>query len=188
MQLGILLAIVATIMISEHAPAQPVDAGLLRMLLTLASSLSVVLFATCGSVAISRAIRQDVQGRQTWLQWFTRLQQWHMAIWLAAIGMAIYWLHWPQVIRYNWGLDKVFVLRDVLILGPIWIPLLLSWAAFYEVERAAYRSSGGALAFAPEELSHLARRGQFVWLRHAITWASACCRFWHCWLFRTWPH
>ncbi len=165
MQLGILLAVVATIMISEHAPAQPVDAGPLRILLTLATTLSVVLFAACGSVAIARAIRQDRQGCHTWLNWFTRLQQWHMAVWLTAIGMAIYGLHWPQVVRYNWGFDKTLVVRDLLILGPVWIPLLFSWAAFYEVERAVCGTQRMAFGPASRAQSDVTHRGQFVWLR-----------------------
>ncbi len=161
MQLGILLAVVATIMISEHAPAQSVESGWAYILLTSVACLGVVAFATGGSWAISRAIRLDVERRQTWLQWFARFQQWHMAVWLAAIGCVIYFLHWPQVVRYNWGLDQTIVLRDLIILGPIWIPLLLSWAAFYEVERAAWQVP-------PEASSDRAtgsRRGEFVWLR-----------------------
>ena len=165
MQLGILLAVIATIMISEHAPAHPVDVGPLRMFLTVAASLSVVLLATCGSLAISRAMQRDVAGRQTWLQWFARLQNWHMAVWLAAIAAAIYWLHWPQIVRYNWGLDRVLLLRDVLILGPVWIPLLFSWAAFYEVERAAHQPPYRSGAAAVENTTGLVLRSQFVWLR-----------------------
>ena len=45
MQLGILLAVLATIMISEHAPAEPVGSASIRLLLTLGTNSLVVLFA-----------------------------------------------------------------------------------------------------------------------------------------------
>ena len=59
MQLGLLMALVAAIVISENVPHEPVPAVTLRLVLVLASNLAVVLLAAMGSVAIARAIDQD---------------------------------------------------------------------------------------------------------------------------------
>ena len=162
MQLGILLAIVASIMISENAPAEPVGGVPLRLLIVLATSMSAVLLATWGSLTISRVIRTEPSDHQNWLRWFGRLQQGHLALWLVTVVVVTYGLHWPQVVRFNWGLDQVFVIRDLLVLAPIWIPLLCSWAAFYEVERAA---NGQAQQDVGNEPHDTTGRGQYVWLR-----------------------
>lgn len=163
MQLGILLAVLASIMISENAPAEPVSEVPLRLVLIFATSLSVVLLATWGSFTLSRVIRVGTSDRK-WLHWFARLERWHLICWLATVAVVVYLLHWPQVVRYNWGLDRAVVIRDLLILAPVWIPLLFSWAAFYEVERARSRSIDG---WEKMDRSPDGRTGrvQFVWLR-----------------------
>ncbi len=165
MQLSILLAVVATIMISENAPAEPVGAESVRLLLTLGASLSVVLFATWGSFTISRVVRADTSDRQYWALWFRRLQQWHLVFWLATIAIVVYGLHWPQIVRYNWGLDKTLLIRDLLILAPVWGPLLCSWAVFYEVESALRCGRAGRTTFRDTESPQIVGRGPFVWLR-----------------------
>ncbi len=165
MQLGILLAIVASIMISENAPAEPVGGASLRLLMALGTSLSAVLLATWGSLTISRVIRAETGDHQNWLRWFTRLQQGHLALWLATVAIVTYGLHWPQVVRYDWGLDQAFVIRDLLILAPIWVPLLLSWAAFYEVENATDSRHLEHARYDEQEPADRSGRVQFVWLR-----------------------
>ena len=102
-------------------------------------------------------------------------------LWLTAIAVVIYGLHWPQVVRYNWGLDRAILIRDTVILAPVWIPLLFSWAAFYEVENATRQSrSDHVPALAPEPAAP-APRARFVWLVHDTTSVSACSPSWCCW-------
>lgn len=165
MQLGILLAIVATILASEHAPAEPVVAVSSRLIATVAGSSFAVLFAFWSSRLISRSIRADSARRGTWLLWFERLQRVHLILWLVTIAVAIHVLDWPQVVRYNWGLDNAPLLRDLVILGPVWIPLLFSWAAFYDVEQAARSGSSHFLSHGSSRSDEAAGRGQYVWLR-----------------------
>ena len=144
MQLSLLVALVAAIVVSENAPHEPVAAGRLRLLLALAGGLAVILFATVSSRTIARAIARAIDGDQdrrlTWLRMFTRLKQVHLGAWLAVTGTTLFALNWPQLVRYNWGLDHAILVKDLLILAPIWMPLLLSWTAFYEVDLAIHRS------------------------------------------------
>ena len=68
MQLSLLVALVAAIVVSENAPHEPVDAGRLRLCLALAGGLGVMLLAAVGSRAIARAIDRDQDRRLTWLR------------------------------------------------------------------------------------------------------------------------
>jgi Zn-dependent protease with chaperone function len=135
-----------------------------RVLMTLATSLSAVLLATWGSLTISGVIRAGQRNDQACLRWFQRLQQSHLYVWLVTVGIVIYWLQWPQLVRFNWGLDNAVLLRDLLILAPVWAPLLFSWAAFYEVERAV---CGPADSSTPKEQQAVPQPGRtaFVALR-----------------------
>lgn len=165
MQLGILLAIVATILISENAPAEPVAAAAIPVFATWVSGLSVILFATWGSVTLSRAIRADAGDRQAWFRWFGYLQRWHLVLWLASIAVSVYLLHWPRIVRYNCGLDRVPLLKDLLVLAPVWFPLLCSWAAFYEVEAAVHHRLTARSRAYGHQPSSPPGRWQFVWLQ-----------------------
>jgi STE24 endopeptidase len=51
---------------------------------------------------------------------------------------------WPRTVRFDWRLDRVFLVDELLILLPVLLPLVLSWAAFYGIERAAYSARGAA--------------------------------------------
>ncbi len=167
MQLSLLVALVAAIVVSENAPHEPVDAGSLRLCLAMAGGLGVILFAAVSSRAIAQAIDGDQDRRLTWLRTFMRLKQAHMGAWLAVAGTTMFALDWPQLVRYNWGLDHAILVKDLLILAPIWMPLMLSWSAFYEVELAIHRAltQGGVLSEAS-----FASRGSFVWMhaRHYL--------------------
>ncbi len=174
MQLGLLMALVAAIVISENAPHEPVPAAMLRLVLVLASGLGVVLFAAVGSVAVARAIGHDEERRLTWLHSFARIKQVHLVAWLLTVGFTLYGLHWPQLVRYNWGLDQAILIKDVLVLAPIWATLLLSWAAFYEVEQAVYRSASRHLPAGGQATSSgFASRSQFVSM-HARHYLGLC--------------
>ncbi len=90
MQLGLLVALVAAIVISENAPHEPVDAGGLRLCLALASGLGVILLAAVGSRTVARAIDRDQDRRLTWLRKFSQLKQVHLGAWLAVAGTTMF--------------------------------------------------------------------------------------------------
>jgi Zn-dependent protease with chaperone function len=162
MQLSLLLAIVAAIAVSENAPTQPVSFAEARLVLAVLGIAAVSIFAAASSLTVSRALRSQSTERDQrwWLLWFGRLKQVHQALWLAIGGGILYALDWPQLVRYNWGLNGFLLLEDLLILAPVWVPLLLSWAAFYEVERALQNVNGNE-----NKSTAVVRRFNYVWLQ-----------------------
>ena len=166
MQLGLLMAVVAAIIVSENAPRVPVSSAYWRFLLAVISAVCVVAFAVAASVTTSRAIHQDAEKRHTCLQFFGNLKRIHLTLWLTATVVIIYVLNWPQLVRYNWGLDHAILIRDLLVLAPVWLPLLLSWAAFYDVEHAVYQATHGCgSGLSVTAQSPFTPRRRFVWLQ-----------------------
>jgi len=171
MQLGLLVALVAAIIIAENSPEQPVTDAPLRLLLVLVCSVGVGLLAWAGSRTIARRMDREAGRPLQRLGRFALFRQFHLAVWLVAVGLSFYTLGWSQIVRFNWRLDQIVVIKDVVVLVPIWLPLLFSWAAFYEVELAVHRATArqaSTVDGSPD--AEIASRSQFVWLhvRHYL--------------------
>jgi STE24 endopeptidase len=136
MQLTLALAVLAALVIAEDCPREPVTGAWCRLLLALAGMLLLGLFALVSSRSVARGIRRDFDRRGQWLRRFRRLRQIHCLLWLLVAGGILYGLRWGQLVRFNWRLDHLFLADRLLILLPVVLPLVLSWAAFYEVDRA----------------------------------------------------
>ena len=135
-QLLLIMAVVAALAISEYAPGRPVS-GLGGRMAIAAGAIAVVAgFALACSVSIARGLRCDFAKHRLLLRRFRILRRAHLVLWMIAVGGILYWLDWPQLVRFNLGLDRALLIDDLLILAPIVVPLVLSWAAFYEVDRA----------------------------------------------------
>ncbi|MCU0962881.1 MAG: M48 family metallopeptidase [Pirellulaceae bacterium] len=171
MQLSLLLAVVAALVCAQHAPSAPAPGALPRLALTLASGTLVVLLAVASSQAVARGLFRDPAQRPAWRRRFARLRQLHTGLWLLSVVGTLALFDWPQVVRYNWGLAHLILVKDVLVLVPVWLPLVCSWAAFYDVARAdavgQLPSAGAAESSAPHPLG---TRWEFVWLhaRHYL--------------------
>jgi len=85
--------------------------------------------------------RSEVAPRSI-LRSYDRLRRLHLLVWLAAAGAILIGLDWARVVRANWGLVDAFLIDELLILAPVLLPLVLSWAAFYEVDRAVRLAAG----------------------------------------------
>lgn len=171
MQLSLLVALVAALAISENAPHEPVTAAALRGYLALGGCAALMLLTAAGARAVTRAIERDQDHRLVWLRAATRLKQIHVCAWLSLAGATLFVLQWTQLVRYNWGFDQVVLLKDVLVLMPIWFPLLLSWVVFYDMDRAAHHVLTTDLSeHAGEEPTPFASRPAYVWLhaRHYL--------------------
>jgi STE24 endopeptidase len=126
----------------------------------------VALFAAITSGLTARRLRLDHQRRDLVLRRFRWLRRIHIVLWLAAAGAILYGLGWGQLIRFNLQLDRVLLVDDVLILTPVVMPLVLSWAAFYEVDRAVRLCIGDAASLEAD----LPTRSQYLalHLRHFL--------------------
>ena len=171
MQLSLLVALVAALAISENAPHELVTAAALRAYLALGGCAVLVLLTAAGARAVTRAIERDQDHRLTWLRAASRLKQIHVLAWLSFAGTTLFVLQWTQLVRYNWGLDQIVFLKDVVILMPIWLPLLLSWVAFYDMDRAVHGAlTNGLPDHAGAAETPFASRPAYVWLhaRHYL--------------------
>lgn len=139
----LVMAVLAALVIAENSPAAPVAGGAVRVLVALLAMGVVPLFAAVSSGAIARQVRREGAEYAPLLRQFRRLRYLHHALWLAVAVAILYWLDWPQVVRFNWHLQGVVLLDELLILAPVLLPLVLSWGAFYEVERALQAGGGG---------------------------------------------
>jgi STE24 endopeptidase len=154
MQFFLILAVLAALMISESGPSLPVSGMMPRLALAAAGMILVALFAQVSSGVIARRLLADFERRRDLLRRFRLLRRVHTALWLIVAGGILYGLDWAQMVRFNWHLGHAPLIDEVLILTPVLLPLVLSWAAFYEVERAVQSRLGGQLA---ERLGYASR-------------------------------
>lgn len=143
----LIVAVLAALAIAEHSPGEPVSDPGLRMMLSVAAMLPAPLLA--GYIARTTVGRlRHGRLRATICR---RLRLWraiHVLVWLGTAGLVLHGLGWVRLIRFNWGLSVLPLADDVLVLAPVLVPLVLSWAAWYPVERelrAALGESEGTL-------------------------------------------
>ncbi len=162
----LILAVLAALVIAEDAPSQPVSDAGFRLTVALLGISAVALFALAVSAWIARQLRRDLQKQVVLLSLFRKLQRVHAALWLAVAGGILYGLQWARLVRFNWHLDRAILVDDVLILMPVLLPMVLSWAAFYEVDRAVRAGKAAAGSPSAEPTS---RRGYvLLHLRHYL--------------------
>ncbi len=135
MHLVLIMAVLLAMTLAENAPHAPVDHPSWRLAWGLTAMLLVPAMAATVSMVVVHNIRRDVHSWATWLTRFSWAQHLHSVLWLGLVGAMSYGLGWPQLVRENWGLGDWLLVDDLLILAPVYVPILLSWAAFYEVDR-----------------------------------------------------
>jgi STE24 endopeptidase len=166
MQLVLILAVLAALLVSECGPSEPVSGVVGRLALAGVGVALPALFALVVSGLIARRLRADFSRRGLLLRRFHQLRRLHAALWLVSVVGISYGLGWARLVRFNWHLDRVLLVDELLILAPVLLPLVLSWAAFYEVDRTV------RLGPASQTASHgeLPTRSQYVALhfRHYV--------------------
>lgn len=138
MQFPFLLAVLAALVIAENCPPGPADGVLWRSELTALAIAVVVVAAQAISSVTAIRIRQRPEESDQILSISGRWRRIHTALWIGMVAVVSLGIGWPQMVRFNWGLDRTFLLDELLILAPVLIPLILSWVAFYQIERATY--------------------------------------------------
>ncbi len=166
MQIALIVVVLAALAVSRGGDSLPVADATARLLLAVAGMAAVSLFALGCSKLTARALLADFSRYRLLLRRFENLRRLHLVLWLATSAGIIYWLDWGQLVRFGWGLDGTFLLDDLLILLPVLLPLVLSWSAFWEVDRAVCLGLSGRTASPPKVSS----RRQYVALhvRHHL--------------------
>ncbi len=136
MQLVLVMAILAALLIAENSPREPVGGAACRLGAALAGMLLVALVAGGISAWIAGRLRRDFRRRTVWLARFRKLRGAHTVLWLAVAAAIYCGLDWVRLVRFNAHLDRAVLLDELAIFAPILLPLVLSWAGFYEVDRA----------------------------------------------------
>ncbi len=151
MQFPFLLAVLAALIIAENCSPEPADGVLWRLGLMVLAMGVVVVAATLVSLITSVRLHRQPEEAERILSSSGRWRRRHTWLWIAAVGIISSAIGWPQVVRFNWGLDGSFLIDELLILVPVLIPLVLSWVAFYGIERATYaaRSVAGLAGMRP---------------------------------------
>lgn len=165
MQLSLIVAVLAALLISENSPHHPVSEVGTRLLLALAAIASVVAFAAISSMRIARQLRDGTQDHRV-LKRFRCLRQFHCMLWMVAVGVILYGLDWARMVRFNWHLDGIPLLDETLVILPVILPMILSWAGFYEVDRILQKRTAMGEAVEPPATT----RQQYVLLqlRHCL--------------------
>lgn len=154
MQLPLIFVVVATLAVAENAPHRPVADGGARLGFAVLGMLLIAGFAAATSGMVALGLRQEADCRARWLARFDQLRAVHAGLWIAVTGAILYLLGWPQLVRFNWRLADAFLIDDLLILTPAVLPLLLSWAAFYEVERVLCPEARGRAGYLSFHIRH----------------------------------
>ena len=106
MQLVLVLAVLAALVIAESSPSEPVAGAGYRLGVALAGMTLVALFALGFSVWIAGRLRRGFQRRDLWLPLFRNLRRLHVVLWLAVAGGIFYWLDWARQLRQSVPSDK----------------------------------------------------------------------------------
>ena len=97
---------------------------------------------------VSRKVRQQELDLVNWERLCRRVSSCHTAVWLAASVATIYAFRWHDVVRAEWGLDQFVLLDEIMILGPVLLSLLASWAVFFDL-----KPKSPATPLSPSDLS-----------------------------------
>ena len=157
MQFPFLLAVLAALVIAENCPPGPVDGVVWRSELTAVAIILVVIAAQAITTVTALQMRRHPEDFSRILSASGRWRRMHTVLWIGSVALVSLGTGWPQIVRFNWGLDGTFLLDELLILVPALLPLMLSWVAFYGIERAAYSArlaAGKTVAGPAPSLKH----------------------------------
>lgn len=136
MQLAILAAVLAALAAAETADSGPVSGLGWRLVLAAAVSLVAPLTALVGTQRLVLGLVRSIPDEHREAR-LARLQARVVGLWLAAVLVVLFVAGWPQIVRSNWSLATWPLVDELAILTPILAPLLVMWAVFYRLERAA---------------------------------------------------
>lgn len=167
MNLLVALVIVLCLVCSEFQQGSPTQDLSIRLCLIGLTTCLVPGLAIFQTFFVTReGTPIEPQAREGVIQ---RLTACHTAVWFAASLAIIVSLRWHEVVRNNWGLGDLILIDELLILTPVILSMLASWAVFYEIDnrwREPPKSSRDSLVCDLDAKPH--SRWQFVTLRFQL--------------------
>ncbi len=181
MNLAVGFVILFCLFCSEYSAAGSADHLQLRLGGIALLTCLVPMLALLQTFAVNRRRKLQQVDDALWERVCSRVSSCHTAVWLAASVATIYVFRWHDVVRAEWGLDRFVLVDEILILMPVLLSLLASWAVFYDLkstdESAAppveNRTSDGTVARFLEQAQHgswlfSGRRREFVSIRFRL--------------------
>ena len=136
MQLALILTIVLACALSLQAPPQLPDAWAIRLGLTALLGIGVIGLAA----AIARcATRRGVAGTATGIdlsaaQQYRAGRRFHLGVQMAYVVVVYTLLDYASIVRSQTVLGRLILIDDLVILAPLILPLIGSWAMFAGAE------------------------------------------------------
>ena len=160
MNLLIGFVVLLCLLCSEMRAPAAIEDCWTRVLLVGIIALTVPSLALFQTLVVSRRLRAENLGDQQCRSVMRRISVCHSAVWLTA-SLAIIWaVRWQDVVRVSWDMDRWPLVDEALILAPVMLSLVASWAIFYDVQHSMEGSTGGRFA-----LENIWRRIGYVTLR-----------------------
>ena len=83
---------------------------------------------------VNRSRKLQEVDAEHWERICRRINSCHTAVWLAASIATIYAFRWHDVVRDEWSLDRFVLVDEIVILTPVLLSLLASWAVFFDLK------------------------------------------------------
>jgi Zn-dependent protease with chaperone function len=120
----------------ESPATGPLENPAAHLFLVVAPIVLLISLAHIAAHITAAAIRNSDEDHTVWLRLFTIFQHVFTTAWLINIAVTYIVSGWIPLVRFNWGFGNWFLVDELILLVPILIPLIGSWFARYEVERA----------------------------------------------------
>ena len=150
MHLLIGLIIIGCLFASESVSSGPPDNAGMRVVAVIGLTLLVPGLALFQTVLVTRFWKIATLPRQQQQSMTRRLTACHAAVWIVTSLMITGWTGWQQVVRETMRLGNIPLLDDLLIIAPMLIAMIASWAVFYEIQRSVLAATSLQTGNAPE--------------------------------------
>ena len=161
MNLVIAIVIVLCLVTCEFSSPEPVQDVWTHVWAMMITALIVPGLAAFQTFVVTRRIRTFEMDYETCQTIIKRLSIAHSAVWLAASLAIVCATEWQNVVRDNWQLDRWPLIDEAVIVMPILLSLVASWAIFFEIHRTFHARSSPATANSTDKAQTASRAVRF---------------------------
>jgi len=188
MPFSLLLALLCALIAAELSPQTPVE----RPLLALLAVLLVAAVTPVYAMLITRSGR--IERRYANLDLVARFDQQRLraffeVVWIVSVAVIALGTSWCQLVRVNWQLADAVLVDELLILTPVFLPLLLAWSilqngGLHHRSSLAKQSVASSLRCRLREIGQLARDHLLVLLAPVLVLVAV--KDIMCWVAPSW--